>query len=155
MEDNIKTLQQAAMAVPEYIFDSTNNNADCLQQVNDPSTIGHAVDNYALRTLHMAQLFAQHIDTAHSCFPTAAPGVNNAQAAIEVYPNPVHNKLTIVANGEQLLTVTLRDLTGKVFELGLPATGNVFDISCLPGGFYFLQVRTNKGSYLLKIIKAG
>ena len=151
MEDYINTVQQAGGAVPQFLFDSTNNNADCLQQINDPSSIGHAVDNYALRTLHMAQLFAMQIDTAHACSPTVTTFLQKDNN-ISVYPNPAGNKVTVIVKGQVLQEVVLVDLSGHKQKIE-NHSGDVYQLPALPAGVYFLQLRTDKGSYMQKLMK--
>ncbi len=148
----VNYIQQTAGPVPQYIFDSTFNNADCLQQVSDPNTIGHAVDNYSLRTLHIAQLFAAQVDTAHACFPAAVPVINSKADVVNVYPNPATDKITILVKDQLVREVVLSDLKSQKQKLGIH-NANTYDLPVVAPGIYFLQIRTDKSSYMLKIIK--
>ncbi|MFN5317355.1 MAG: alpha/beta hydrolase fold domain-containing protein [Bacteroidia bacterium] len=63
---------------PFIQFDQTNNTANCLQQVLDPSVGGHQYDSYWLRTTNAASFFASRI-LAQGCTPTGIETRNETQ----------------------------------------------------------------------------
>lgn len=62
---------------PFIQFDQTNNTANCLQQVLDPSVGGHQYDSYWLRTTNAASFFASRI-IDQGCSPTGIEAGNIA-----------------------------------------------------------------------------
>ncbi len=156
IKTQVDQLKNAGKQVPEYIFDKTNNSADCLAQALNPALTGHAIDNYALRSTTMAQLFATRIAACVSS--TDSPEALGLRTT--VYPNPARDVFTIV------LTVpiagkyhyTIRDQTGRIvaeqqvswnpgqqsFEMDLPAQA----------GMYYLMLQSEQaGSEVLKLVK--
>jgi uncharacterized protein (DUF433 family) len=83
-------------------------------------------------------------------------GVNeNQQWVVNAYPNPVANKLTITlskveANGK----VTISNIEGKVVKsFMLNELVNTVDVSELPQGIYLLNLQSDAGSSIRKMVK--
>lgn len=71
---------------------------------------------------------------------------------IKVYPNPAHNKVYISGiSGEDIRTVTLTDLQGKKVRT-FNSSNNGFDISGLPTSMYLLEVVTDSGRIVEKLL---
>ncbi|MEA1872807.1 MAG: T9SS type A sorting domain-containing protein [Bacteroidota bacterium] len=75
---------------------------------------------------------------------------------IKIYPNPATNNLTI--NSEKLLinNIEILDITGKLVLTPLlqkTSTTQTFDINRLKKGLYFIKIRTNNFTNVLKFIK--
>lgn len=68
---------------------------------------------------------------------------------VQVYPNPVLDKLTIKADGK-ILKTELYSFEGKLIKSG---NSSAFDFSSVPKGVYLLKVTTDKGISTHKIIK--
>lgn len=74
----------------------------------------------------------------------------------EVYPNPSKNTLTLKMADAAIATIQVLDINGKVllyFQAATNATQAQIDISTLASGTYLLQVNTQKGSGVQKIVK--
>ncbi|HXU28928.1 MAG TPA: T9SS type A sorting domain-containing protein, partial [Bacteroidia bacterium] len=71
--------------------------------------------------------------------------INNTQP--NIYPNPANNKITIDAT--DVTDIKLFDVIGK--QIASAKTTDV-DVSNLPEGVYFIQVKTNNGTSTQKII---
>lgn len=74
---------------------------------------------------------------------------------VMVYPNPAHDQLAIELDGGATdITVQLIDLTGQtVFKNQMEATKKMkLDVSSLTPGVYFLNLRSQKGSKMKKVV---
>lgn len=79
--------------------------------------------------------------------------------SMEVYPNPSSGEITVRFSTEQVKAADLRilSITGKVvqnFIIKNPSTLNrqALDLSILPKGVYFLQLRLEEGTQQVKVV---
>ncbi|MEW4923622.1 T9SS type A sorting domain-containing protein [Algibacter sp. 2305UL17-15] len=75
-----------------------------------------------------------------------------AETNISLYPNPVHDELTISAqiNGR----FNILNVNGQILKQGVLMHGNnTINMSQLEAGLYFLNIKANSSSMLKKIIK--
>lgn len=84
---------------------------------------------------------------------TLANPTFEADAAIEVYPNPANNFVTISAELDSYdLSVT--DLTGKVvLQQSLSGIENSVDVSSLSSGVYLFNINSDNKKETIKVIK--
>lgn len=67
-----------------------------------------------------------------------------------IYPNPVVQQLNIEGLGQEDFTYTIRDMMGRQL-LNASVNGNVpIDVSRLPNGAYFLEIRTLSDQLIIK-----
>lgn len=87
-----------------------------------------------------------------SCTTISTIGIEeNSLEQLSVYPNPVHDKLTIELK-EQQVEILVRDIYGNtVYEAKHSGTVNI-NMANIARGVYFLVVRTNAGDELVKEI---
>ncbi len=71
---------------------------------------------------------------------------------LKIYPNPVTSEMIIDAGLRQASIADLRDVKGRALPFD-SLDGNVFDVSHLPGGIYFLGVEIEGFTQYHKIIK--
>ena len=72
--------------------------------------------------------------------------------SIEVYPNPVSDRLTI--NAKDLRQVSLTTLTGtKVYESIVHGDSMIINMEHLPQGLYLLSILTDNGTRTIKVVK--
>jgi hypothetical protein len=90
--------------------------------------------------------------------PTKLIEITNAYA-VKVYPNPASKEATIWANtnGNETLTYTLSDITGKIYKTETLLNTNglqtaVLKLDGLAKGFYFVQIRGEKGTSTTKLL---
>jgi acetyl esterase/lipase len=151
IKQKIDQYESLGFAMPDYWLDATNNQTDCLGQIVNPGLSGHSIDNYALRTLHMAQYFASFVQCTSS---TTAP---ESATTLRIFPNPTAGVFTIggiEANaewlqvydvfGKILLSHSVEDQTGAI-QVDLPDTA--------PDGVYICVVRTNAGAAQAGVIQ--
>lgn len=72
-----------------------------------------------------------------------------ANTMINVYPNPFNASIKIEAS-EYVHTVILSDGTGRILQV---SNENVLETQHLPSGTYFVEVQTQVGSYVRKMLK--
>lgn len=124
-------------------------------------TTGAAVAGETSQTYSPAAngVFAVIVSNASGCSDTSACvnvtglGVKELAAdAINIYPNPTHNAVTIemtVANA----TVEIHDAAGKLLRVVNVVSGDKIDLSEYERGIYMLNVRTEGGSSLTRVVK--
>ena len=71
----------------------------------------------------------------------------------KIYPNPAHDSITINSENGPVLGVRIFDVSGReVFNQKANAANVSFDISDLPSGVYLINVTTNKGENIDKLV---
>ncbi len=151
IRDMINVLNGVVNVLPIVKFDSTLNNADCGAQIANPALTGHAIDQYWLRTTHLAEFFAPAIDTSNICMPTAI-SAQGMQSDLMVYPNPLQQSELQIHSSMRVQSVTLRDLQGhSLYQKHLP--GATLILPDLARGVYLLEIKCEKGAQVIKIIK--
>ena len=82
-------------------------------------------------------------------------GINEIQTNVyQVFPNPATHEITIT--GEGVHTLTIFDITGRelsTYQLIPTSSHQTVDVSNLPSGTYFLQVKSFQGTYTHKTVK--
>lgn len=146
----IDTMESKGLQTPDYILELTNNNANCFEQLVNPSKGGHQYDNYWQRSTKAAAFLADYITEC-----TVETGVNDDSPKYKmyIYPNPlVGNSLSII-NG--IGTITLTDSFGRVLlesenrKYNYTIDINQFNLS---SGLYYIKLITDKRAEYLKFI---
>lgn len=75
------------------------------------------------------------------------------QATIQIFPNPVAEKLYIQQNPPSDLKITISNIAGQVFLQSKVPEINYIDVSRFPKGIYFLQYEDGITSGQIKFIK--
>ncbi|MDI1235115.1 MAG: carboxylesterase family protein [bacterium] len=149
----IEALKAQGKKVPNYWLDSTTNTADCVAQGFNPSMVGHAIDNYKLRTGHMASYFAALIDTAGTCFSGLSKTQTN-QVYLSVQPNPFNNTLQISLHETAAQALQIMDITGRSLAIQTEKIGPMdYQITFpenLPNGLYYLLITRYNGAVISK-----
>ena len=71
---------------------------------------------------------------------------------IQVYPNPANDKVTIITNKLGLIKIT--DINGRIIiSKNIEAVKAIIDISEISGGVYSIQIMTDKGMTVKKLVK--
>lgn len=148
----LDTMNANSLVTPDYYFDNTLNNSNCLQQATTPSLQCHAIDNYWLRTTNMATFFASKID---GCSATGILDSRNDALDINIYPNPTDHNLTIdLGENYSRVNLTIMSYTNQLVSVyNLTESRNVtLDLSELRNGIYFLKINLDNNTYLVKRI---
>ena len=77
---------------------------------------------------------------------------NDANVAIQMYPNPATDKLTIKANQGTIASVKIFNVIGKEMHAIINPSES-FDISFLPSGLYIVQLKTGEKMAYKKLVK--
>ena len=81
-------------------------------------------------------------------------GINeNDLNAIEVYPNPVNNELTINVTQNGSLNYSVTDMTGKIVESGVLNGSRILDCQNLAPGVYYLQTSIADQKFATRFVK--
>lgn len=85
--------------------------------------------------------------------PLSANTITSSQA-IQIYPQPATNEISITANGETIQSIQLFDVVGKLLlEKNINASEEKIDVSSFKNGCYFVSVLTENGRLSTKLIK--
>lgn len=85
--------------------------------------------------------------------PLSANTITSSQA-IQIYPQPATNEISITANGETIQSIQLFDVVGKLLlEKNINASEEKIDVSSFKKGCYFVSVLTENGRLSTKLIK--
>jgi len=70
---------------------------------------------------------------------------------VQLYPNPVQNRLHLKGNWQSLEGIIIRDVKGKVLYQEVPQAS--LDLTKLSSGIYFLQLTSQGKSWTEKFVK--
>lgn len=92
-----------------------------------------------------------------TCLPNMAIGINENQLnkiEVEIYPNPVQDKLHVKLGRDEKTEMSIRDVMGKTLltKIG-EGTDVAVDVKVLSSGVYFLHIRQNGIKTVRKFIK--
>tara|TARA_R110002072_G_scaffold234192_1_gene391763 strand:+ start:19163 stop:20221 length:1059 start_codon:yes stop_codon:yes gene_type:complete len=77
----------------------------------------------------------------------------NISSLVTVYPNPTQNELNITVDDNlELEAVSISSMTGQVVYTSTSSIENEMHIDELEGGFYLVQITTDKGVITKKVI---
>lgn len=93
---------------------------------------------------------AKPLMTAGTCLNLSNIDFENLTNELEIYPNPVQEKLH-VNTSEEILNVVLFDINGRIINSSL--INNTIDFSNISNGVYLIKITTDKGIINKKIIK--
>jgi len=88
--------------------------------------------------------------------PVVSANVKGAMAKIQVYPNPVKDKLTVRTNGQDLLnsSIELINMQGVVVKkLVVKSLQTTVDVTSLPAGVYTMRYLNSSGQQNVRIKK--
>ncbi|HEY8399668.1 MAG TPA: T9SS type A sorting domain-containing protein [Cytophagaceae bacterium] len=152
LKNLLDTLNIAQELKPKLLFESTDNNANCIMQVFSPSTGGHQYDSFKTRTQNMATFFADEIIN-ENCTVTFTRTIDNRR--IRLFPNPASGSLNILGI-EDNTVVTLTDNAGKVvLKETVSNAANKINISNLSDGYYHVMIFGKDGVFVGPLRKTG
>jgi PKD repeat protein len=82
---------------------------------------------------------------------TSVPGLS--ESLFQIYPNPVRD-IFIVATDENINSVSILDLTGKVIvESNGNSSSTIINMQNVSNGMYIIKIKTDSGIYFKSVIK--
>ena len=87
-----------------------------------------------------------------NCDGSVGTGLNNYQLEkLNIYPNPTLGKLNI-ASADKINTLIITNIIGKEILFVKDFSANTIDLSSYKNGVYFINISTDKGTHIEKII---
>ena len=87
-----------------------------------------------------------------NCNGSVGTGLNNYQLEnLNIYPNPTLGKLNIVS-ADKINTLSITNIIGKELLFAKDFSANTIDLSSYESGVYFINISTDKGTHIEKII---
>ena len=145
----IKKLKPTVPQLPDYLFDSTLNTANCAMQVSNPALTGHAIDQGKLRSKNMAKFFSKQIDTSSAnCLQSAIQTVEQ-KTIFRVFPNPSSGIVNIQVNANiNQWTIQLKEMSGKTLKTAV--NQNVIEMSEYKSGLYMIVLSADNIQQTIK-----
>lgn len=85
---------------------------------------------------------------------TIGLSTSDLNTKISLYPNPVSNKLNINSNDVEIISVEIFSATGQsIYSETLNDVNTMVSTSSWESGVYFVNIRTNNGTAILKVVK--
>lgn len=83
---------------------------------------------------------------------TALSVKNNVLDQVSVYPNPTNGIVQVnLPSSVEILSVSVSDISGK--QMNANVSGNTVDMSNFANGVYMVNVNTNEGNLVRKVVK--
>lgn len=148
--DILDTMDAIGQAIPAYVIELSNNNANCIEQTTDPSRGGHQYDNYWQRTSSAASFLADYIV---ECKVESSIDESYDTQKANIYPNPVvSGKITI---NNTIGRVVLTNSYGQIL-MEKASNGDNMKIDIreynLTSGVYFITIINEKYTEFHKFI---
>jgi len=87
-----------------------------------------------------------------NCEGSVGTGLNNYQLEnLNIYPNPTLGKLNI-ASADKINTLSITNIIGKELLFTKDFSAKTIDLSFYENGVYFINISTDKGTHIEKII---
>lgn len=148
----IDSLSLEGIEVPVYQYDRTDNQASCLEQILNPSTGGHQVDNYGLRSANLATFFRDFLDFDGDCIAVKTSHNRPTNPKWTLYPNPTINHI-FIASEEIGLYYDLYRISGELIQTGFLAQGNGIDVRNLYPGIYVMRMTNGHSMQMERFVK--
>lgn len=91
-------------------------------------------------------------DKSESAIELSEKNIEKENTPLNVYPNPVLNKITIESRQHKILKIELYDLFGNRIIIFDTVSHSTVDIGFLEAGIYFLNVQFNNNEQIIKKI---
>ena len=103
-------------------------------------------------TLNGYRSSLKNTDVSMNCNGSVGTGLNNYQLEnLNIYPNPTIGKLNIIS-ANKINTLSITNIIGKEILFYKDFSANIIDLSSHENGVYFINIRTDKGKHIEKII---
>jgi hypothetical protein len=127
-------------------LNQTSSGVLVAQTIGQTSVIG----NYSNNNLNVGQGFQQS-----KVGRLYIKGLNK-EISLTIFPNPFENQITISYNAQELVNVTIFDMTGKLIyknNLSFISENNTIDVSFFSTGVYLVRLQSKLNTSYTKIVK--
>ena len=108
--------------------------------------------NVMSATLNGYRTTLKNSTVSMNCDGSVGTGLNNYQLEnLDIYPNPTQGKLNI-ASADRINTLSITNIIGKEILFVKDFSGKIIDLSSYRNGVYFINISTDKGTHIEKII---
>jgi hypothetical protein len=108
--------------------------------------------NVMTATLNGYRSSLKNSTVSMNCDGSVGTGLNNYQLEnLNIYPNPTLGKLNIVS-ADKINTLSITNIIGKELLFAKDFSANTIDLSSYENGVYFINISTDKGTHIEKII---
>ena len=108
--------------------------------------------NVMSATLNGYRTTLKNSTVSMNCDGSVGTGLNNYQLEnLDIYPNPTQGKLNIVS-ADRINTLSITNIIGKEILFVKDFSGKIIDLSSYRNGVYFINISTDKGTHIEKII---
>ena len=108
--------------------------------------------NVMSATLNGYRTTLKNSTVSMNCDGSVGTGLNNYQLEnLDIYPNPTQGKLNI-ASADRINTLSITNIIGKEILFVKDFSGKIIDLSSYKNGVYFINIKTDKGTHIEKII---
>ena len=108
--------------------------------------------NVMSATLNGYRTTLKNSTVSMNCDGSVGTGLNNYQLEnLDIYPNPTQGKLNI-ASADRINTLSITNIIGKEILFVKDFSGKIIDLSSYRNGVYFININTDKGTHIEKII---
>jgi hypothetical protein len=97
--------------------------------------------------------------TIGPCVAVNAAPVSSVDESFKIIPNPAANEISIIEESSEKENALIQvvDLSGKIvlkqtFHLQEGSNTSTLDVHSVPGGFYFVQLKTNRGIQFQRVV---
>ncbi len=141
-------LMTGGLIIPANVLDKTETIAarnDALTEVDETVLFGITSNPLYVQTLNIANF------TIKDC--TNLDFESNKLMAIEIYPNPANNQFNILIPNSENCELSIFDLHGRSIKSQFLENSNTeIDCSHFSNGVYILEITTEKGKYISKLV---
>jgi hypothetical protein len=122
--------------------------------ININYTVLNVADTLSIQAEAIGVLGVSRLSNIISVIVEPLSVKNLAAMGISVYPNPTSATLTINSKLEMVKSVQIKDVSGKVVYTASPnALQSELNVSELTNGFYLVEIATDKGTSVARIVK--
>jgi hypothetical protein len=131
------------------VANGNNVNVSTFNAIGNPNLTCIQVDDDAWSTTNWTNIDAT-ASFSMDCNYGLGLTEEDASQNLNIYPNPANNQLYIDTD-KKIESVIIVDPTGKNIEV--PRANHSIDVSNLRSGIYFLQIKTNGGTFSKMFVK--
>jgi hypothetical protein len=142
----LDTMKGKEQAIPKYLLDLSDNNANCIEQTADPSRGGHQYDDFGLRTKNAATFLANYIV---DCVVKTGVDERTDLGRATIFPNPVRGGNLTISNaiGKVVITNSYGQILMQTVIKGGNMTIDILKYNLTSGVYYITIINEINAEY--------